>query len=89
MAIARTYENAVRVGSTITTAKKLNGIFTLPEINALFTEIASVVNGKVSIDEVSVLTTANMVMGLNQVINLPDAVDDSDIVPLQQLENLV
>jgi len=74
-------------GKTITTPKKTNGVFTIDEINALFTEIATVLNAKLDLDG-AVVSTENFDCGTKQVINVADAVDDNDAVPLRQLQEL-
>lgn len=78
----------VREGATLSSVPKV-GDFTLQEINDLFAEIATIVNNKIDKDGEVGLTTTNILMGLNQIINLPDAVAPTDAVPLHQLEGMV
>lgn len=74
------------MAKTITTTKKDNGVFTLAEINDLFTEIAEVLNNKVDKVEGSVLSSI-LDLGTKQVINVPDPVELDDAVPLRFAEN--
>lgn len=73
--------------TTITTAPKDAGVFTLTEINDLFTEIATVLNNKIDLSGGT--TSSDLDCGVKQVINVPDPVADSDLVPLKFLEALV
>jgi len=73
--------------NTITTVKKDSGVFTIAEINALFTDIATALNAKVDTDQTVALTAALVLDGIAEVINVPYPEDDSDAVPLNAVED--
>jgi hypothetical protein len=66
------------------TAKPSAAYYTVDEINALFASIAVVLNGKVDAEAPALVDNLNI--GGAAVLNLGEAVDDTDALTLGQLQ---